>query len=383
MPLPRPCFGMIRSNAVALVMGGTLGLATTAAADTVDRWTGPYGGLVLGYGSGTAKSGAAGTPGTTTRACNVGGTTYALGQGAAFAAGSFITQFAALPGVGADVSQHPNPGQFIPATGLGLVPTGPASTAQIVSQIGFGGTVRTDTVPVQPLSYGADGIRALDFGRTASDLSDCVILRSGGIVATRGGQGEPVEEPGVVVAYPEDTVALLYGNGTALHYGSREVGSYVDVPDGNGTGGTAQSASLSGGTFGVLAGQNWALGGNVVGGIEGRLMATNIATGNGAVKVSGLALIGGRIGLAQANTFVYMAGGLVVGSVAVSGGSGSSGSGSGAGYAVGSGIEYGLSENTSLRLDVTYFDLGQRDYGVGDSTSVDFTVTSVGITMWF
>ena len=125
MPLPRPCFGMIRSNAVALVMGGTLGLATTAAADTVDRWTGPYGGLVLGYGSGTAKSGAAGTPGTTTRACNVGGTTYALGQGTAFAAGSFITQFAALPGVGADVSQHPNPGQFIPATGFGLVPTGP------------------------------------------------------------------------------------------------------------------------------------------------------------------------------------------------------------------------------------------------------------------
>ena len=75
---------------------------------------------------------------------------------------------------------------------------------------------------------------------------------------------------------------------------------------------------------------------------------------------------------------MYLAGGLAVGSVALSGGSGS-----GAGYAVGSGVEFGLSENTSLRLDVTYFDLGRRDYGVGDCTSVDFTVTSVGITMWF
>ena len=377
MPLPNRRFGTIRSNAMALVIGGTLGLPATALADGVDRWTGPYGGLVLGYGSGTAKSGAAGTPGSTTRACNVGGTTYALGQGGAFAAGSFITQFAALPGVGADVTQHPNPGQFIPVAGFGLVPVGPVSTAQIISNInGLSGDRRTDTVAVQPLSYGADGVWALDFAQTSGDQSDCVILRPGSLVTARGGLGEPTGEPGVVVSYPADTVALLYGNGIALQKGGREVGSYVDVPDGSD--GTAQNASLSGGTFGVLAGQNWALGGNVVGGIEGRLMATEIATGNGAIKVSGLALIGGRIGLAQANTFVYLSGGLAVGSVAVTGGSGS-----GAGYAVGSGVEFGLSENTSLRLDVTYFDLGQRDYGVGDNTSVDFTVTSVGITMWF
>lgn len=377
MPLPNRRFGTIRSNVMALVIGGTLGLPATALADGVDRWTGPYGGLVLGYGSGTAKSGAAGTPGSTTRACNVGGTTYALGQGGAFAAGSFITQFAALPGVGADVTQHPNPGQFIPVAGFGLVPVGPVSTAQIISNInGLSGDQRTDTVAVQPLSYGTAGTLALDFAGTSSDLTDCVILRPVSNVTVFGGMVEPVEEPGVVVSYPADTVALLYGNGIALQKGGREVGSYVDVPDGSD--GTAQNASLSGGTFGVLAGQNWALGGNVVGGIEGRLLATDIATGNGAVKVSGLAMIGGRIGLAQANTFVYLSGGLAVGSVNVTGGSGS-----GAGYAVGSGIEYGLSENTSLRLDVTYFDLGQRDYGVGDNTSVDFTVTSVGITMWF
>ena len=161
---------------------------------------------------------------------------------------------------------------------------------------------------MQPLSYGADGVKALDFGRTASDLTDLVILVPGGSVTVAGGAGEPTGEPGVVVSYPAESVALLYGNGIALQNGSREVGSYVDVPDGNGTGGTAQSASLAGGTFGVLAGQNWALGGNVVGGIEGRLMATNIATDNDAVKVSGLAMIGGRIGLARIRSCTWRAG---------------------------------------------------------------------------
>lgn len=323
-----------------------------------DRFVGTYAGIEAGYGRGTARRT---TTMTTTgpMACDVGGTVFPLGTGTFLQPGSFLI-------IG-------NVGQLVPADRFGLVPVGPGFDLPRQTPDG-----QPFTVPVIPLGYGLGGIIALEDGRDT-------------IVQTTSTNGTPgainVPNPfdcGILVqdnpTLPTGTVALDFGGGTTLlppgtlDAPGYDLGTFVTA-----TGATTAvgSSSLSGGTLGVFVGHNWSLGGPIAGGVEARLMGANLKTGDGGVKLRGLAIVAGRVGIVQDRAFFYVSGGVAAARVKAG-----AGSGTGTGFAIGSGIEVALDDRTGLRFDVTHVDLGNDTFG-GRIADVSFTLASLGVTFRF
>ncbi len=151
-------------------------------------------------------------------------------------------------------------------------------------------------------------------------------------------------------------------------------GFYVGANAGYGTGSfTKQAApagfnSAKGGLVGVTAGYNYQIG-QFVAGVEGDYDAANIAghaqytapTHVGAVRLTSVGTLRGRLGFAADRALVYATGGLAYGTIhtnnPVAGLSDRSGRG---GYALGAGIEYAFTNNISAKAEYLYTSLGNK-----------------------
>jgi opacity protein-like surface antigen len=352
--------GLALLTAVSLV--GIVPSASAGPADPSARWVGPYFGLSLGTATGSAKQPGAGGGGAPT-GCSIGGTQYTLADTKLFGPGSFLIDMLPLPSSPPDTIKYINVGYYVDAAKLGMVANDGLLTTGLGGALySLDGLYRTDVVQVQALRYGTTGPIAATDGRSSIYVDGSPIPNPYNCLILLPSSDE----------YPAGTVAIDYLNGStvvATSNTSEGVYSYVG-------GGADVTAHLRGGAASVLSGVNWALGPRVVAGVEARGFATGLK--GGGFSVHGLALANGRIGFAGPQTLMFLTAGLAAAGLHTPGGSGT-----GVGYELGSGLEYALNDRTSLRFDMVFVRLGNKDYGDGKKTRVSFAISSVGVIWRF
>jgi outer membrane immunogenic protein len=156
-------------------------------------------------------------------------------------------------------------------------------------------------------------------------------------------------------------------------------GFYVGINGGGGFGRSDWSGfgtggfDVSGGMVGGTIGYNYQAGPWVFG-VEGDLDWTNL---NGSTTAGGCGVVAcetrnswlgtarGRVGYAWDRVLAYATGGLAVGDIEANRAGFSSVKDTNAGWTVGGGLEFGLTQNASIKGEYLYVDLGSLNCGTG------------------
>lgn len=169
--------------------------------------------------------------------------------------------------------------------------------------------------------------------------------------------------------------------GVSAGYG--RAGIYLDaVPD--------DGADLSGIIGGVQVGYNHQAG-NIVFGVEGDVLASNINVDAGAanndfgtaMRVNYLASLRARLGISPASNFlIYATGGIAAASVTVD--TLPAFTENHVGFAVGAGAEALITDKVSVKAEYVYYGLGSQIYDFGvDSIGLTAHTAKVGINFHF
>jgi len=156
---------------------------------------------------------------------------------------------------------------------------------------------------------------------------------------------------------------------------------------------TTGDFDLSGGLVGGTAGFNWQTG-SWVWGLEGDLDWANIrgtatfvpGPVTFSTELRSFGTVRGRIGYAWDRFMPYFTGGAAFGNVrgtVTVPGAVATGSDTHAGWTVGGGIEYGLTQNISLKAEYLYVDLGSTSVLPGDSVNFRSHIVRGGLNWRF
>jgi outer membrane immunogenic protein len=183
-----------------------------------------------------------------------------------------------------------------------------------------------------------------------------------------------------------------YYNWTGLYLGINGGGAFGSVASSDALHGIVTSFPTSGGLFGGTLGYNFQSGGAVLG-LEGDVDWAGASGSSGPINgvnyqnyLQWISTVRGRVGIAVDRFLPYLTGGLAIGNskeTITAPPTLLSGSNTGVGWAVGAGLEYGITPNVSLKAEYLFVDLGPASPIAGERADVKSNVVRGGVNWRF